>query len=158
MNTNDIEKMFNLNFTAGVDENSKGYIDKITKLREMQKKILPLYLESVTLVKKHQKCLKTIMDQNEEFIPLQLLKVIDKGQEGLLAYGKLLENIQKVLKRNNVLTDELQKYQTNIKQVQEKSKSIDVGVAQLGGDGQKRVEQSKDRLQNLLAGMFEDGK
>lgn len=156
MNTNDLDKMFNLQMAAGEDDKSKQFIEKIKGLREMQKKILPLYLESCSLVSKHHKCLKTIMDENQEFIPFQLLKVIDKGQEGLLAYGKLLDNIQQVLKRNGALTEELQKYQKNIGQVKEKTKSIDVGVGQLGGDGSARVEQSKGRLQNLLAGMFEE--
>ena len=49
---------------------------------------------------KHKRCLKVIMQENDANIPYQLQRIVDKGQEGLNAYGKLLENIETVLKRN----------------------------------------------------------
>jgi hypothetical protein len=41
-----------------------------------------------------------ILTENEENIPYQLQRVIDKGQEGLNGYSKLLENIATVLRKN----------------------------------------------------------
>jgi len=56
----------------------------------MQKNLLPLYLESQRVVKRHQKCLSTILTENEDAIPRQLANIIDKGAEGLASYGQLL--------------------------------------------------------------------
>lgn len=109
MNNQDLEKMFHLGIgentqllsdSPGMDKKSKAYLQKINLMREEQKKILPLYLESQKLVQKHQGCLKTLYNENHDFIPYQLLKIIDKGQHGLDSYNKLLENISVVLKRN----------------------------------------------------------
>lgn len=57
------------------------------------------------------------MKENSDLIPFQLLKIIDKGQEGLSSYSKLLDSIQTVLKRNNNLTEELKTYHDNISEV-----------------------------------------
>ena len=59
MNMDDLDKMFDLNLfeggvvPEGLDETNKTYLNKIMQLREMQKKILPLYLESKKLIFKH---------------------------------------------------------------------------------------------------------
>ena len=75
MNLDDLDQMFNLRMfedgitPEGLDKTSQTYLNKIVQLREMQKKILPLYLESKKLVFKHQKCLSTILNENNELIP-----------------------------------------------------------------------------------------
>jgi hypothetical protein len=49
--------------------------------------------------------LRVILEENEENIPYQLQRIIDKGREGLNGYSKLLENIETVLKKNKYLTE-----------------------------------------------------
>lgn len=51
------------------DRTSQEYFNKIQNLRDMQKNLLPLYLESQRVVKRHQKCLSTILEENEDAIP-----------------------------------------------------------------------------------------
>lgn len=71
------------------------------KEREIQKKMLPLYLESQRLVEMHKKCINTILRENQKDIPDQLNRIMDKGRTGLDSYGMLLKNIQKTLEKNN---------------------------------------------------------
>ena len=54
--------------TQEVDKSGK-YLFKILQLREAQKKILPLYLESKEIVRTHQNCLATIIKDDFDFIP-----------------------------------------------------------------------------------------
>ena len=54
--------------TQEVDKSGK-YLFKILQLREAQKKILPLYLESKEIVRRHQNCLATIIKDDFDFIP-----------------------------------------------------------------------------------------
>ncbi len=61
------------------------------------------------------------MKENSDLIPFQLNKIIDKGQEGLASYSRLLDSIESVLQRNNNLTEELKTYHDNIAQVQTKT-------------------------------------
>ena len=75
-----------------------------------------------------------ILTENEENIPYQLQRVIDKGQEGLNGYGKLLENIQNVLTKNQALTEQLQKYQENINEVSAKTIQTEASIHELRGD------------------------
>lgn len=86
------------------------------------------------MVARHKRCLKVILTENEENIPYQLQRVIDKGQEGLNGYGKLLENIQTVLKKNQFLTEQLQKYQENINEVSTKTLQTEASIHELRGD------------------------
>lgn len=86
---------------------TQSYVKKYTALREQQKKLLPLFLETQKKVAKHKRCLKVIMQENDANIPYQLQRIVDKGQEGLNAYGKLLANIETVLKRNQLVTKQI---------------------------------------------------
>lgn len=43
--------------------------------------------------------------------------MIDQGQSGLINYGILLSNIERVLKRNHNIADQLMKYQETIQDV-----------------------------------------
>lgn len=140
MNNQDLEKMFHLAIgenshlledSSGMDKKSKAFLQKINILRDEQKKILPLYLESQKLVQKHQSCLKTLYNENHDFIPYQLLKIIDKGQHGLDSYKKLLENISVVLKRNQHLTEQLCKYNENLKTLNDKTALIESSIKKL---------------------------
>lgn len=67
--------------------------------------LLPLFLQSKAIVARHKRCLRVILEENEENIPYQLQRIIDKGREGLNGYSKLLENIETVLKKNKYLTE-----------------------------------------------------
>ena len=89
---------------------TQSYVKKYTALREQQKKLLPLFLETQKKVAKHKRCLKVIMQENDANIPYQLQRIVDKGQEGLNAYSKLLANIEAVLKRNELVTKQIQDY------------------------------------------------
>lgn len=65
MNKADIEKMFNFGIGGSqidshADNTSKFYFDKIAKSREKLKKILPLFLQSKGIIKRHKKCLNVI--------------------------------------------------------------------------------------------------
>ena len=83
MNKADLDKMFNLQVlkpdAALSDSVSKQYLEKISSLREQQKGLLPLFLQSQRVVARHKRCLKVILTENEENIPYQLQRVIDKG-------------------------------------------------------------------------------
>ena len=82
-----IDNKFNLNadgFDQGqLDKTSQLYFNKIMEVREMQKQILPLYMGSQEVINKHKKCLSTILKENREVMPQQLLRVVSKGETGL---------------------------------------------------------------------------
>ena len=165
MNKADLDKMFNLQVmkpdAALTDSVSKQYLEKISSLREQQKALLPLFLQSQRVVARHKRCLKVILTENEENIPYQLQRVIDKGQEGLNGYGKLLDNIQNVLTKNQALTEQLQKYQENINEVSAKTMQTEASIHELRGDVTQqalvvnRIEQSKDKINNMLSGLMD---
>jgi uncharacterized protein YoxC len=64
------------------------------------------------------------------------------------------------LKKNNDLTEQLQKYQSKIKSVASKTANTENGIQSLKGDVTqnatvlKKIENSKGRIQDLLAGMY----
>jgi hypothetical protein len=72
MNRADLDTMFNLpvgDAASSQDGISKQYMDKIASLREQQKALLPLFLQSQSVVARHKRCLKVILNENEENIP-----------------------------------------------------------------------------------------
>ena len=92
--------------------------------------------------------MKTILDDDLDYIPSQLQQIIDRGQEGLKSYGLLLGSIEKVLKRNYNLTDQLLKYQDNIQEVQERSSLIQKGINSVRedpGESQKTMKKLEQR-------------
>lgn len=175
MNKEDLDQLYNLqvpglkarqadDFSTDVDEKSKAYLYKVQELREKQRNLLPLFLQSKRIVQRHKRCLSTILAENEEHIPYQLQTVIDKGQEGLKSYSDLLENVDQVLKKNQELTDQLQRYQKNLHQVKQKLQATEAYVEELTGADKsaqqtqalQQIEQAKGRIQDLLSGMFEN--
>lgn len=130
-NVKNLDQMFNLELNVvEVDEStqevdkSEKYLFKILQLREAQKKILPLYLESKSIVSRHQNCLQTIINDDFDYIPSQLQQVIDKGSEGLSSYQSLLDNIDKVIQRNSNLIEQLQRYQQSSSIITKKQTSV----------------------------------
>lgn len=118
MNKEDLDQLYNLevpglkarqgdDFSSEMDEKSKAYLYKVQELREKQRNLLPLFLQSKRIVQRHKRCLSTILSENEEHLPYQLQTVIDKGLGGLKSYSDLLENVDQVLKKNQDLTDQL---------------------------------------------------
>lgn len=162
MNKDDLDDMFNMEIQtqASMDDVSRQYCERIQRIREQQKHLLPLFLQSKRVVARHKRCLKVILQENEQNIPYQLQRTIDKGHEGLNGYGKLLENIETILKKNNDLTEQLQKYQAKIRSVASKTANTESGIQSLKGDVTqnatvlKKIENSKGRIQDLLAGMY----
>ena len=84
LNNNDLDDIFNMRIMAAnphlddvaklqaakdTDSTATQYIQSIQELRAKQKKLLPLFLESSRIVERHQKCLKTILNENNENIP-----------------------------------------------------------------------------------------
>lgn len=71
MNKEDIDKKFNFKtnqnqcFAELIDEVGKPFVEKIISIRDQQKALLPLYMESKILVQKHQNCLRTVLKQSE---------------------------------------------------------------------------------------------
>jgi len=72
MNEEDLDKMYNLDmsnmngkeadgFSEEMDDTSKNFYNKIKALRDKQKTLLPLFLQSKKIVDKHKKCLSTIV-------------------------------------------------------------------------------------------------
>jgi hypothetical protein len=98
----------------------------------MQKSLLPLYLESQNIVRRHQRVLRMIQESRRE-IPLQLIKAIDKGLNGLNTYSAMLADIHTSLVRNNYRADQLNKYQINMNSAAEKTQQVERNVASLGG-------------------------
>lgn len=117
-----------------LDDTSKFYLTKIASLREKQRKLLPLFLQSQKVVNRHQKCLKVMLDDNNENIPYQLSRIVEKGQEGLEGYSKLLKNIKSVLTKNESMVSSLSEYSSKIKQLQQKNEQLTMGMKQISGD------------------------
>lgn len=46
-----------------VNQKSQQYFAKIKRLRDMQKELLPLYLESQNIVRRHRRCLVAIQKE-----------------------------------------------------------------------------------------------
>jgi len=80
MNEEDLDKMYNLklsnmkgrqadDFSGEMNEASKVYFYKIKDLRDKQRTLLPLFLQSKKIVERHKKCLSTILKENDEHIP-----------------------------------------------------------------------------------------
>lgn len=137
MNKHDLDKIFNLELPEledSSDKTSQQYFEKIKALRQQQKVLLPLFLQSKAIVARHKRCLRVILEENEENIPYQLQRIIDKGREGLNGYSKLLENIETVLKKNKYLLEQLMRYQDNITEVSIKTNLTEAGVQELRGD------------------------
>jgi len=64
---------------SGTNDIGIEYFRKIKELRDRQKKLLPLFLESKRMINSHRKCLSTILLNDKENLPFQLQRVIDKG-------------------------------------------------------------------------------
>jgi len=52
-----------------MDDDGKQILDRILKLRKKQKGLLPLFMQSKKILTKHQKCLRTVMVENNQDIP-----------------------------------------------------------------------------------------
>lgn len=89
-----------VNLGTNIDSESKAYINKIQNCREKQIDLIPLFLHAKQAINKHKKCLKVILNESEDSIPFQLMTTLNKGQEGLQNYAKLLDNIDRVLQKN----------------------------------------------------------
>lgn len=62
-------------------------------IRSEQKKIIPLYMESMEVIKKHSGLLQKLLQQDKEYIPLQLMQTLERGKDGMNSYKQLLESI-----------------------------------------------------------------
>lgn len=116
-NNKNLDKVFNMEMPSPknasgnpLDNQSHQYFERIRKIREKQKRLLPLYLESKKLVNRHKKCMSVILNENEAMMPYQIQRVLEKGREGLDGYLKLLSNIETILNKNNALTEQLDRY------------------------------------------------
>ena len=165
----DLERMFNLKNLGAVEPNehdatSRFYFEKIKASREKLRRMLPLFLQSQRIVAKHKHCLKVIQRQEKsgesDKIPHQLQLLIEKGEDGLNGYSKMLENVAALLKKNQYMTEQLQRYQENIQYATKKTIQAEKNVQELRGDVTQqalvleRIEKSKGRIQDLLSGMF----
>jgi hypothetical protein len=59
---------------------------------------------------------------------------MEKGQQGLASYNKMMEKIQDVLKKNGNLTSQLAQYQMNILEVSQKTSLIENGLQEINQD------------------------
>ena len=72
----------------------------------------------------------------------------------------MLENVAALLKKNQFMTEQLQRYQENIQYATKKTIQAEKNVQELRGDVTQqalvleRIEKSKGRIQDLLSGMF----
>lgn len=72
MNKHDLDKIFNLELPEledSSDKTSQQYFEKIKALRQQQKVLLPLFLQSKAIVARHKRCLRVILEENKENIP-----------------------------------------------------------------------------------------
>lgn len=75
VNDEELEKIFNFcsdentALALQLDKISRPYLDKIIGYRETQKKLMPLFLESKKLIEKHKKCLKTVLNEHQIYMP-----------------------------------------------------------------------------------------
>ena len=101
-----------------------------------------------------------MLDDNNENIPYQLSRVVEKGQEGLEGYSKLLKNIKSVLAKNENMVSSLSEYSSKIKKLQQKNEQLTLGMKQISGDVSSqdvlmlKMARQKDRINDLLGGMF----
>ena len=143
------------------DKTSKEYFERIKKLRDMQRNLLPLYLEAQRVVQRHEKVFEAIMAQNSSQIPIQLEKIISKGRQGLQSYRLLLLNIHRILQKNNFLSIQMNNFQQHLKYAQNKSTTTEANVNMINETTEtavtlKRIQKSKGRIQDLLQGMFKE--
>jgi hypothetical protein len=75
-NNKNLDKVFNMEMPSPknasgnpLDNQSHQYFERIRKIREKQKRLLPLYLESKKLVNRHKKCMSVILNENEAMMP-----------------------------------------------------------------------------------------
>ena len=64
---------------SNMDERSKHYITRLYELRQQQRVLLPLFIDTQKKIAKHKKCLQTIIAENGGSIPIQLQLTIEKG-------------------------------------------------------------------------------
>jgi len=157
-NMKDINRVYNLDIVP-VDEVAQQFQNRLQAVREEQKSIIPLFMESMYLVNKHRDCLNALDDPalNDQ-VPRQLLHTFKKGQTGIVGYSSLLESINTILKRNAKLEHQLVQAHKNLKNVSKKAQLTVLNVKSLedGSDPTKnaeladRYEKSKDRLKGLL--------
>lgn len=98
------------------DQDMLEMMHKIEKIRKIQSQKLPIFLKCMQIVKKHTNCMVTFINENPGGIPLQLEKIMIKGQNGINNYQKILKQIERVLQKN-------QMFLTNIIRCQEKMNS-----------------------------------
>lgn len=56
---------------------------------------------------------------------------MQKGQDGLNGYGKLLNNIQSMFERNLHLTEQMARYNQSIKGLHDKTVMLESGVQEI---------------------------
>ena len=137
----DLDKKFNLKqnqnqcFVDLIDETGKPYVEKIMALRDEQRELLPLYIQSKYLVAKHQNCIKTLLrDENSDQIPEQIKNLLAKGEKGLSDYGRLMHSISTILRRNSYLIEQMALYHENMTSINEQSREIQETINRIKGN------------------------
>lgn len=95
-------------------------------------------------------------------MPRHMRFMMDEGQEGLISYGRLMQTIKKIMHKNNILYEQLNEYQVNIRKLNLQSDltgdnihSLNAGSADTAATI-KRIENSKNRINDLMDGMFKE--
>jgi uncharacterized coiled-coil DUF342 family protein len=95
-------------------------------------------------------------------MPRHMRFMMDEGQEGLIQYGRLMQTIKKIMQKNNILYEQLNEYQVNIRKLNLQSDltgdnihSLNAGSADTAATIQ-RIEKSKNRINDLMDGMFKE--
>ena len=106
--------------------------------------------------------METILDENEDDMPKNIRFMMDEGQEGLISYGRLLQTIKKIMQKNNILFEQLNEYQVNVRKLNLQSDltgdnvhSLNAGSTETAATIQ-RIEKSKHRINDLMDGMFKE--
>ena len=95
-------------------------------------------------------------------MPRHMRFMMDEGQEGLIQYGRLMQTIKKIMQKNNILYEQLNEYQVNIRKLNLQSDltgdnihTLNAGSADTAATIQ-RIEKSKNRINDLMDGMFKE--
>ena len=78
MNSRDLDKTFGMqlpkltkeHLAEKPDKTSKEYFARIQKLRDMQRDLLPLYLQAQKVVQRHERVFEAIMAQHNAQMPV----------------------------------------------------------------------------------------
>ena len=142
MNKRDIEKMFSLDLKLDEEDilalkkKSKHFMRNIQNLRDMQRDLLPLFLQSLRLVRKHLNCLRVLADEQSEYMPLNMMKMVSQGYQGLQSYQLVLKDIEHILIKNSTLSTKLVRYQSHFDKLGIKFRELDDAVHEMKNDGE----------------------